>query len=370
MPLKMGIDCLQADAPLDVPVARVDRVPLPESTVPRAQRGYLALARTDLAAYVFLNRALKAHLDAYTTTDTLEVGSTSFMPGTILIDLGTDPDGVWGEVRELSAGLGLTFDQAQDAAAADIRPLSPVRLAVYAPQLENEALGWLKYVLEDFEFGYDVVRNDDVRRGHLAKRFDVIVIHDVDPGIIKEGKPTGWWAEFFEPYPPEYSGGITDEGVTALKAFVEEGGTIVATAASCEFVLGALELPAKDVLKDVKERTFSCPGAILALSVDTSGPIGWGLKPETPCLFFYSKAFSTRVPYGKFAREIVATYADRDLLLSGWIHGEETIAGKPAVARLGYGKGEVVVSGFDPIHRAQTYSTYRILFNAILAAGN
>jgi hypothetical protein len=132
-------------------------------------------------------------------------------------------------------------------------------------------------------------------------------------------------------------------------------------------MLSSLELPAKDILKDIQEKTFSCPGAILTLNINPASEIGWGLKPKTPCLFFYSKAFSTRVPYGKFEREIVATYADRDLLLSGWIHGEDMIQGKPAVASLGYGKGKVVISGFDPIHRAQTYSTYKILFNAILA---
>jgi len=367
MPLKMGLECMEVAAPFEVQVRPVDRIEYTGSTVPRAQSGYLAVGRASLGAYAFVNRAMKARLDLYTATDTLEAESQVIMPGTIMISLGKNPEAVRNKVDELSADLALTFSSAQVREISLLKPLSPVRLAVYAPHLENEAFGWLKYILEDFEFEYKVIRNDDTKKGHLAKNFDVIVIHDIDPGIIKDGKPTGWWAEFFEPYPPEYSGGIGDEGVKALKAFLEEGGTVIATAASCDFMLSSLELPAKDILKDIQEKTFSCPGAILTLNINPASEIGWGLKPKTPCLFFYSKAFSTRVPYGKFAREIVATYADRDLLLSGWIHGEDMIQGKPAVASLGYGKGKVVISGFDPIHRAQTYSTYKILFNAILA---
>jgi hypothetical protein len=185
---------------------------------------------------------------------------------------------------------------------------------------------------------------------------------------VKDGKPTGWDEEFFEPVPPEYSGGLEEAGVKALKAFLEEGGTLIATGSSCDFALSSFELPASDILKDVKEQAFSCPGTILRLTVDPSNEMCWGLEPEIPCLFFYSKAFSTRVPYGKFGREVVAKYAERDLLMSGWIKGEEMIAGKPAVVKLSYGKGTVVACGFDPIHRAQTYSTYKLLFNAILAA--
>ena len=94
--------------------------------------------------------------------------------------------------------------------------------------------------------------------------------------------------------------------------------------------------------------------------------LGWGLAPTTPCLFFYSRAFATRVPYGKIGREVAANYAERDLVLSGWIHGKEMIEGKPAVVDFTYGKGRVLLTGFDPMHRAQTYSTYRILFNALL----
>jgi len=366
MPLKMGVDAIEVQQPFDVRAKQVLSIESPASKVPKTDTGYLAVSRSSLAAYRFANRALRAHLDLYTVTAAVG-GENSLAPGTILVYVGKDPETLMAKVGDLSMGLGLEFVGAKAADAAAIRPLKQVRLGIFEPHLENESFGWLKLVLEDFEFEYKVLRNEDIKRGRLARSFDVIILHDLNPGIIKDGKPTGEHDEFFEPVPPQYSGGLEEAGVKALKAFLEEGGTLIATGSSCDFALSSFELPASDILKDVKEHAFSCPGAILRLTLDPSNEMCWGLEPEVPCLFFYSKAFSTRVPYGKFGREVVARYAERDLLMSGWLKGEEMIAGKPAMVKLGYGKGAVVAYGFDPIHRAQTYSTYKLFFNAILA---
>ena len=361
MHLKMGVPALEVAKPFEAKTRRLEHVEPAASTIPRADDGYLAVSRASLAAYRFANRALKANLDLYT------VVAADKAPGTILVDLGRHPEVASARARELSDGLGLNFTSADRPNAADIRPLKQVRLGVFAPYLENEALGWLKLVLEDYEFDYRTLRNEDIKRGHLARNFDVLILHDLNPGIIKDGKPAGWDEEYFEPVPPPYAGGIGDDGVKALKAFLEEGGTVIATSSSCDFALSTFELPAGDALKDVKEHTFNCPGAIVSLEVDQANELGWGLEPKVPCLFFYSKAFATRVPYGKLGREVAARYAERDLLLSGYLRGEEMIAGKPAVVRFAYGKGAVIAVGFDPVHRAQTHSTYKLLFNAILA---
>ena len=366
MPLKMGLECVEASIPVRIETRSVERVDMPESVLPRAGGHYVAVSRGSLAAYVFANRALRSHLQLYTSPDTIRVDSQVLAPGAILVDLGKEPYAALDEVIDLASNLGLNFIDFATVGSASITPIRQKRIGIVFPYLENESLGWLKYVLEDFEFDYKVLRPDEVKRGHLSKNYDVIIVQDVEPGILKDGKPSGRWAEFFEPLPPEYSGGIGDDGVKAIKAFVDEGGTLVTTVASCDFAITTFELPAKDILADFNEEKFSCPGAILALSVDPKSSLGWGLEPRTPCLFTYSRAFSTRVPYGKFGREVVATYADRDLLLSGWLRGADTIAGRPAIARFSYGKGNIVMCGFDPIRRAQTYSTYRILFNALL----
>jgi hypothetical protein len=66
--------------------------------------------------------------------------------------------------------------------------------------------------------------------------------------------------------------------------------------------------------------------------------------------------------------ETIAHYANRDLLVSGWLEGEEIIAGRAAVVQAAVGTGHVVLFGFPVQHRGQSQATFRLLFNAIFSA--
>ncbi len=61
----------------------------------------------------------------------------------------------------------------------------------------------------------------------------------------------------------------------------------------------------------------------------------------------------------------VATYAERDALLSGWMLGEKYLNGKTALAEADYGKGKIVLFAFRPQHRGQTWGTFPFIFNAL-----
>jgi glutamine amidotransferase-like uncharacterized protein len=61
--------------------------------------------------------------------------------------------------------------------------------------------------------------------------------------------------------------------------------------------------------------------------------------------------------------EIVATYADRDILQSGWLLG---VIAKKAAVTVKQGAGKVVLIGFRPQHRNQTHATFKLVFNALL----
>ncbi|MGH9762731.1 MAG: hypothetical protein ACREAC_18060, partial [Blastocatellia bacterium] len=53
-------------------------------------------------------------------------------------------------------------------------------------------------------------------------------------------------------------------------------------------------------------------------------------------------------------------------LRSGWLLGPNYVEGKSALVDIKFGKGRAVLFGFPPEHRAQTWGTFKLLFNSIL----
>jgi hypothetical protein len=66
-------------------------------------------------------------------------------------------------------------------------------------------------------------------------------------------------------------------------------------------------------------------------------------------------------------RWVLMTYPEdsRDILLSGWISGEEHLTRKAAAVAMTFGKGRIVLFGFRPQHRGQTHATFPMVFNAL-----
>ena len=55
-----------------------------------------------------------------------------------------------------------------------------------------------------------------------------------------------------------------------------------------------------------------------------------------------------------------------DILQSGWLLGEETISEKAAMVAVEHGDGRVVLIGFRPQHRGQTWGTFKVVFNGVV----
>ena len=116
--------------------------------------------------------------------------------------------------------------------------------------------------------------------------------------------------------------------------------------------------------------------------VDPDHLFAAGMQKEVAAAFSQSRAFEiVRLPRsaegGREATpeapepqvEVVARYADHDLLMSGWALGEERyLAGKPAMVNVHLGSGNIVLFGFRPQFRGQPRGTYKLLFNAIQRA--
>jgi len=165
--------------------------------------------------------------------------------------------------------------------------------------------------------------------------------------------------------PPAYRGGIGADGVKAIAAFVEAGGTLIALDASAELPITEMNLPVSRPLAKLKEAEFHCPGSMLRARLDPGHPLGFGLPVEIAVMFAESQPFDTVPPGGDATRRVVARFADEPLLLSGWIKGEERLRRTAALVEVGKGKGRVILFGFRPQFRAQTVATFKLLLNAI-----
>jgi hypothetical protein len=95
--------------------------------------------------------------------------------------------------------------------------------------------------------------------------------------------------------------------------------------------------------------------------------VTYGLSGEVAVFLDKSIAYATALPGMEMERWVLAAYPEsgRDVLLSGWIRGEERLARQAAAVAVTYGKGKIVLLGFRPQHRAQTNGTYPFVFNAL-----
>ncbi|HYG09066.1 MAG TPA: M14 family metallopeptidase [Pyrinomonadaceae bacterium] len=232
-----------------------------------------------------------------------------------------------------------------------------VRLALYRSWTNSMDEGWTRYVFDTFNVPFQTLRDSDVRAGNLRARHDVIVLPSMRLRDIVEGRDE-------ETAPPEFTGGITEAGVDNLRRFVEDGGTLVCFDAASELAVKRFKLPLRNVLEGVRTSEFYGPGSILRLEVDTAHPLARGFERDVDAYFINSSAYELTEGAGERVR-VVARYAPRDTLRSGWLLGEKLIAGKVALAEVKLGRGRVVLFAFRPQHRAQTWGTFPFIWNAI-----
>jgi hypothetical protein len=261
-----------------------------------------------------------------------------------------------------AAAAGSSDSRANLSVTRRIRELAAAgkapRVGLYKSWIASMDEGWARFVLEQFEVPYQSLYDKDVRAGNLRVRFDAILLPDQSAKEIIEGHAAGTM-------PAEYVGGIGVEGVAALKAFVEQGGTLVAIDGATEVAIGQFGLPVRNALDGVRNTEFYCPGSLLRLALDPSHPLVAGLPPEPAAFFVSGRAFDVDASAGDRVR-VPARYARERLLMSGWINGESHIAGKAAIVDVSLGRGRVVLVGFGPYFRGQPHGTFKVLFNPIL----
>ncbi len=251
------------------------------------------------------------------------------------------------------------------------------RIALLHSWRNTQDDGAVRYALDTMEIPYTYLPLDRLADGGLRDRFDVVLFPDqggnasarqIFEGLDPDDGPLPW-----EPHPdypslgrhsttPDMTGGMGFEGLTALRDFVQAGGTLLALGS-------AATLPVDfAMVRGVSLRSPSglfSPGSIVE---------GRAAAPGHPILWGYDDAFPVFDRFGPYLSvgssledQVMVRYAPADeLFLSGLVVGRGALAGEPAVVSVPLGEGHVVLYGVRTLHRNQTRGSFSLVWNAVL----
>jgi hypothetical protein len=273
----------------------------------------------------------------------------TYPAGTMLLE---DTPGLQADLREMVKTLNVSFRGLPRKPGIGVYALKPVRLGLYKSWTASMDEGWTRWVLEQFEFPYRSLHDAEIQEGNLSESFDVILFPSLNDKSIVEGMAESR-------VPREYAGGLGAGGVEQIRAFVRNGGTLICLDASAEFAIEHFGMDIRDNTAGLDRKDFFVPGSILRVKNETQHPIAYGFEKDWQVFFRRSSAFTGQEGVS------VVRYPDRDLLLSGWINGEEHLTGQSALVDVPFENGRLILIGFPAQYRAQTHGTFRYLFNAI-----
>jgi hypothetical protein len=368
LPIQMGVEHWEMTSPLSVPMTIVDSID--ERGSVSGGGGTYVFDHADNNSVSAVMQLLTAGARVRWMTNPLTLRGKRYSAGAYVVDTGGISS---ARLREIAATTGVHFVAGNPSGPSTA--LRSPRIGLHRAWVASMDAGWITYIFDTYGISYHALTNAEIRAGDLRDRFEVIILADQSASQIIDGHRKGT-------IPPDYAGGIGDEGVIELREFVASGGTLVTNNASSDLPIEHFDLPVKDVLDDVPADTFNCPGALLKAEFMTDHPLAYGM-PERGMIFFsrgrvfelgdHQDSGEEEVEEeeaededDEIPVEVIVGYPDEPLLLSGWMIGDELIREKAAALDVSYGDGRVILFGFNVHNRAQARSTLKMLFNALL----
>ena len=343
---------------------------------PAGTTGY-AIAHRHNDAFVVVNRLLKAGEEAYFVAD--RSWQSADGTGAIYVPAKASTAAV---LQKAAVDLGVSAVGVSARPAGTLMKLRKPRIGLWDQYGGSMPSGHVRWLLEQFEFDFEVVYPQMLDAGNLRAKYDVLLFPD---GGIPEVAGGGGFGGFFgrqprpEEIPEEFRarlGSVTVERtIPQLKQFAEAGGTIVAFGGSA--VLGhQLGLPVHDHMVEVTaagvERAlprdkYYVPGSILRVAVDNTSPLAFGFGSEVDVFFENSPVLGLAPNATLKGVRPVAWFDGKEPLRSGWAWGQHYLDGGTAAVEARVGKGTVYLLGPEVTFRAQPHGTFKFLFNGIFA---
>jgi hypothetical protein len=287
-------------------------------------------------------------------------------------------------LQQLATETGVSFEGVRTRAPGDARRLRQPRVALWDTYGGSMPSGWVRWLLERYEFPHEVVFTPQLDTGSLRAKYDVIIFVD---GAIPErdggqqgGGGGGGGSLDTATVPGEWRarmGRVTvAKTVPQVRRFLDEGGTVLTIGGSTNLAkhLGLAITSALVEQREGKEQPlprekYYVPGSVLQVRVDSTLPIAHGLPSRVDVLFDDSPAF--RLGDGAAGQGIrrIAWFDTDAPLRSGWAWGQQYLKDATAMAEARVGRGTLYLFGPEITFRAQPHGTFKLLFNGIFLGG-
>jgi hypothetical protein len=365
-----------------------------------------------------------------------EMGGHRFRAGAFII-----PDADRAALEPSIRELGLSAWAVASAPAVPTHELDVPRIGYVHAWQRTQDEGWVRAAFDTFGVPYDYFADQKLREGNLRAKYDVIVYPHVGgtPQAMINGIPmTG---EHPVPYrkseltpnlgtldeSDDIRGGMGMEGLMALVAFVQQGGTLIVEGATSTIfpeygITSGITVESSDRLFArgsimrgmIADRTspivYGYEGEALPIYFNQNpvlnvgaGPTGFGAPapqipgvgmnitpnaqiprlspwdpeeaPEAPerpqpdeAAAFRQMASAFGMTFDESRPRVVMAFprSPDDMLLSGALLGGEHLSGRALVVDAPLGEGHVVMFANRPFWRWQTQGSFFLGFNAIL----
>jgi hypothetical protein len=314
----------------------------------------------------------------------------------------------------LAQRFGLDLRAAESAPSVARHELDAPRVAIYHTWYSTQDEGWARFTFEQTSVPYTSIDKDDLRKGDLRRRFDVILVpsvggdfeqlvHGVDTkfGPMPYTKTAEFAAHGTPDSTDDMTGGPGFEGLANLQRFVHDGGMLITSEGTTALAAeGGIARPPSSK----STGNLFHPGSIVrAKARRPDHPILYGY-PETFQIFrgngpLYQVARRDRsmmvLQFGtkklpdeeeKFEGPMLgipdfgakpdsakadstaakpAAPGDNAYVMSGMVRNESQIVGQAAILDVSVGKGRVVAFMFNPLHRFLNHHEFPLVWNAL-----
>ncbi|MFQ5705118.1 MAG: M14 metallopeptidase family protein [Gemmatimonadales bacterium] len=377
--LQMGVEFDRILDGFDGPFEKIDGLakPIPGTVAnARSAAGFL-LSHAVNDGFVATNRLMAAGENVYWISETFRANGKTYPAGTIYID---SRSSTASTLRRLATNLGVSFDGVGTSPRGNALKMRPTRVGLWDRYGGSMPSGWARWLLEQYEFPFEVVYPQTLDAGNLAKKFDVLVF--VNGAIPSKDSGRNRFRRFGTPpdsnsVPVQYRdrlGSITaDKTVPQLLRFLNDGGTMIAIGSSTNMAYFA-GLPVQDYLLDssgkpLPQERYYMPGSLHRIAVDNTQPVAYGLADHIIVHFNNSPVFKLSADAAAKGVHRLGWFDSDEPLVSGWAWGQKYLKGGTTLAAADVGRGKLYLFGPEIIRRGQPHGSFKLLLNAIYLGG-